>query len=154
MATRSAIAVMHGTVIKAVYCHWDGYLENNGVILNDHYNSIGANMLVALGDISSLKPTIGEAHAFSHREAEMPLEEYEALYGNMTTFYARDRGEEGVEFATFMDFESFYDDFDKAGCEYYYVMKEGEWYYSKGYGDELQLLAPKIAEIKQKEMVA
>jgi len=30
MGTRSRIAVMHGSVAKSVYCHWDGYLEHNG----------------------------------------------------------------------------------------------------------------------------
>ena len=46
MGTRSVIAVMHGTNAKAVYCHWDGYLEHNGKILQEHYNSVKANELV------------------------------------------------------------------------------------------------------------
>ena len=65
MGTRSRIGVMHGNICKSVYCHWDGYLEHNGVILQDYYNSARANNLVALGDLSSLKATIGEKHAFS-----------------------------------------------------------------------------------------
>jgi len=56
MGTRSRIGVMHGDNVKSVYCHWDGYLEHNGVILQEHYDSAKANQLVALGDLSSLKP--------------------------------------------------------------------------------------------------
>ena len=65
MGTRSRIAVMHGSVCKSVYCHWDGYLDNNGRILQEYYDSAKANNLVALGDLSSLRPNIGEKHAFS-----------------------------------------------------------------------------------------
>ena len=59
MGTRSRIGVMHGDKVKSVYCHWDGYLEHNGAILQEHYNSSKANFLVALGDISSLGRNIG-----------------------------------------------------------------------------------------------
>ncbi len=68
MGTRSRIAVMHGSVAKSVYCHWDGYLEHNGTILQEHYDSSKANHLVALGDLSSLRPELGEKHAFSQFE--------------------------------------------------------------------------------------
>jgi len=60
MGTRSRIGVMHGDVCKSVYCHWDGYLDHNGRILQEHYDSARANHLVALGDISSLGRDRGE----------------------------------------------------------------------------------------------
>jgi hypothetical protein len=68
MGTRSVIGVYHGGNAKAVYCHWDGYLDHNGRILLDHYDSPRANELVALGDLSSLRPEIGEQHPFSKYE--------------------------------------------------------------------------------------
>ena len=38
MATRSTIAKLgKDGIIKAVYCHNDGYLEYNGKMLNEHY---------------------------------------------------------------------------------------------------------------------
>ena len=44
MATRSVIAVLEAKgiggaddTIKAIYCHNDGYLSNNGKILDQHY---------------------------------------------------------------------------------------------------------------------
>ena len=61
MGTRSRIAVMHGPVAKSVYCHWDGYLEHNGAILLEHYDSSKANQLVALGDLSSLRPEMASS---------------------------------------------------------------------------------------------
>jgi len=97
MGTRSMIAIQnpYSKDVRAVYCHWDGYLEHNGSILNKHYsNSAKVNNLIALGDISSLKPEIGEKHDFSRLDSTLPADEYEELYGNMTTFYTRDRGED------------------------------------------------------------
>ena len=132
MATRSAIGIMHGDVCKAVYCHWDGYLEHNGKILKEHYtDSVKVNQLISLGDISSLGPEVGEEHPFSSFDSELSSEEYDAKYGNMTTFYGRDRGE-ATSFETFMDFEKLATHYSNAGCEYIYIFKDGEWFVSKG----------------------
>jgi len=128
MGTRSRIAVMHGDVVKSVYCHWDGYLSYNGKLLQEHYDSTKANQLVALGDISSLKEEIGEKHAFSHFDTEMKQEEYDALYGNMTTFYGRDRGEAGTEWKVAHSFAEFLEQVGGCCGEYYYIMKDGVWY--------------------------
>jgi hypothetical protein len=124
---------MHGTVCKSVYCHWDGYLEHNGQILQQHYDSAKANQLVALGDISSLRPEIGEKHAFSKLEVPMDGEAYDKLYGDMTTFYGRDRGEEGCEWQVAHTFEEFLEQADGCGAEFYYVMKDGVWYVGNFY---------------------
>jgi hypothetical protein len=74
MATRSTIALEYadGTV-EQIYCHWDGYLENNGVILETHYmDPFKVKELLALGDISSLCATVEEtkegAYHFSRGE--------------------------------------------------------------------------------------
>ena len=129
MGTRSRIAVMHGTVCKSVYCHWDGYLEHNGAILQEHYDSAKANNLVALGDLSSLRPNIGEKHAFS--QFEVPAEEVEAyktLTEDMCTFYGRDRGETGIEFKVSHSFEDFLELCERTDAEYYYIMEDGKWF--------------------------
>jgi hypothetical protein len=129
MGTRSRIAVMHGTVCKSVYCHWDGYLAHNGAILQEHYDSSKANQLVALGDLSSLRANIGEKHAFS--QFELPKEEVEAfktLTENWCTFYGRDRGEQGVEWKVSHAFEQFLEQCENCDAEYYYVMENGQWY--------------------------
>ena len=129
MGTRSRIGVMHGDIVKSVYCHWDGYLSDNGAILQEHYNSAKANNLVALGDLSSLRPEIGEKHAFS--QFELRAEEvagFKLLTENMCTFYGRDRGETGTEFKVAHTFAKFLEQCDNCGAEYYYIMRDGVWY--------------------------
>lgn len=60
MATRSTIGIRHadGTV-KKIYCHWDGYIEHNGAILQKYYNTAEKlEKLLALGNLSCLGPEI------------------------------------------------------------------------------------------------
>lgn len=129
MGTRSRIGVMHGDNCKSVYCHWDGYLDHNGRILLEHYDSAKANHLVALGDISSLDINIGQKHDFDNREASK----------NQCTFYGRDRGETGTEFKTDTTFEAFLERADGCGAEYYYIMKDSVWYVGTTYGSDARL---------------
>jgi hypothetical protein len=120
---------MHGDKVKSIYCHWDGYLDFNGRILQEHYDSARANHLVALGDLSSLRANIGEEHAFS--QFELPAEEVEAyktLTEDWCTFYGRDRGEKGTEWKVATTFDEFLEQCDNSGAEYYYIMKDGVWY--------------------------
>jgi hypothetical protein len=134
MGTRSRIGVMHGDVVKSVYCHWDGYLEHNGAILQEHYDSAKANNLVALGDLSSLAPELGEKHAFS--QFDVPAEEVEAyktLTENWCTFYGRDRGESGTEWKVAHSFEEFLAQAENCGAEFYYIMRDGVWYVGDTY---------------------
>jgi len=128
MGTRSRIGVMHGDNVKSVYCHWDGYLEHNGAILQEHYDSVKANQLVALGDLSSLKPEIGIQHAFGYHGTEISAEDYETQFGNMCTFYGRDRGEKGTEWKTHTNFVDFFAEVEGSWGEWYYVMRDGVWY--------------------------
>ncbi len=104
MGTRSRVGVMHGDVLKSVYCHYDGYLEYTGEILYKHYDSIAANALIARGDNSGVKETVEEMN-----------------------FYA-DRGEDNVSWAVAHSFEEFLDQVERCGGEYYYVQQHGVWY--------------------------
>ena len=139
MGTRSRIGVMHGDNVKSVYCHWDGYLEHNGAILQEHYDSVKANQLVALGDLSSLRPEIGEKHAFS--QFELRAEEvagFKLLTENMCTFYGRDRGETGTEWKTHTNFVDFFAEVEGSWCEWYYIMRDGVWYVGNIYEKDEQ----------------
>jgi hypothetical protein len=151
MGTRSRIAVMHGLVAKSVYCHWDGYLEHNGAILQEHYDSSKANQLVALGDLSSLRPEIGEQHAFS--QFELPANEVEAFKAtteNMCTFYGRDRGESNTEFKVAQTFAEFLEQCENCGAEYYYIMRDGTWYTGcPGDGAKLVPLATALSPVSK-----
>ena len=62
MGTRSTIALEFADgSVSQVYCHWDGYLENNGQILEAHYTDpFKVRELVDLGDFSSLRETVAE----------------------------------------------------------------------------------------------
>jgi len=159
MGTRSMIAIQnpHNKTVRAVYCHWDGYLEHNGAILQKHYAaSPKVNNLIALGDISSLRPEIGEKHAFSRLETPMDDEAYDKLYGDMTTYYGRDRGETGVEFKVFPTLAKAEDHY--GWSEYFYCFKytkasdytTGEWHYKKA-GERWKKLAPAIKKLDPKE---
>lgn len=122
MATRSSIAVSHNGVIKAIYCHWDGYLEGVGATLFEHYNSPKANYLVAVGNVSSLKPNVEIPEGIEHS--------FEAPAENITVFYGRDRGEKDQEWQVFRsedEWINYYGD-----CEYFYLMDGGVWYVSTG----------------------
>ena len=128
MSTRSRIGVMHGDKVKSIYCHNDGYLDYNGIFLQESYDSAKANQLVALGDMSSLQHEIGEKHAFSR--FDFPGIEHRAVDHNQNwcTFYGRDRGEKGVEFKVAQTFDEFLEQCDNCGAEYYYIMRDGVWY--------------------------
>jgi hypothetical protein len=154
MGTRSRIGVMHGEKLKSVYCHWDGYLQHNGLILQNHYDSAKANHLVSLGYISSLKEEIGVEHPFSQFDVTPNLSqtEYYEKYGKMTTFYGRDRKETDTDFTVDQTFEEFLSkDYD---YEYYYIMRDGVWYVGVAYATDnmvpgqLYVLAEKLTMVE------
>jgi len=152
MATRSAIAVMHGDRVKGCYIHWDGYPEGVGATLINHYDVIKANQLVALGNVSSLDAEIGVQHPFSSLESDLSRDEYDGLYGNMTTFYGRDRGEDGQECLSLASIEAFVNHYERMGCEYFYVIQDHVWKYTTGPDEPLRDLANDL--INQAEATA
>ena len=113
MGTRSRVAVMHGTVCKSVYCHYDGYLSYTGEILNKHYDSTRANQLIARGDNSGVKETLEEMNFYEDRESE---------HEDVSQFLKSTPWEVAHSFAEFLD------QVEGCGGEYYYVMKDGVWY--------------------------
>ena len=106
MATRSRIAIENqdGSV-TSVYCHWDGHIETNGVILNNNYNTKDkVEALIELGNLSSLDKTL-----------------------ETTVAYARDRGEDSHQ-ATYSNVEELFEDGFRSGVEYIYCFtKDGIW---------------------------
>ena len=125
MATRSRIGIEKedGTV-ESIYCHWDGYPSNNGVILQENYQDREkVEELISLGDISALrmrvKPNEDEVHTF-----ETPLDD-------VTISYHRDRGEDyhkpRVDENKDLYFRS---DLEEWG---YLYTKENEWIVTDGY---------------------
>ncbi len=160
MGTRSMIAIEnpHSKAVKAIYCHWDGYLAHNGAILNEHYsNSPKVNNLIALGDLSSLRPEIGVQHAFS--SLDVPKEEQEAYdkeHGNSCTFYTRDRGED-APYKHFESAKAALEYYEGSWCEYFYLfrydadLESGKWFYKDRNGGAWKRLATALSKIKEEE---
>lgn len=134
MATRSRIGYTDPETgyTHSVYCHWDGYPSNNGKILLEHYNSLDrVKALVALGDISSLAPSIEcpEGHSF-----DTPVKEH-------TVFYGRDRGDNRVSAIVQSDGRE-----AVSGEQYGYLFDNGAWKYNRE-GSNLYDLTPQVAKI-------
>jgi hypothetical protein len=153
-----AIENPHSKAVKAIYCHWDGYLAHNGAILNEHYsNSPKVNNLIALGDLSSLRPEIGVQHAFS--SLDVPKEEQEAYdkeHGNSCTFYTRDRGED-APYKHFESAKAALEYYNGSWCEYFYLfrydadLESGKWFYKDRNGGAWKRLATALSKIKEEE---
>ena len=115
MATRSNIAMKtaEGKIVS-VYCHWDGYVANNGRILLENYTDIDKiEALVALGSISSLGTAIGDKQDFDDRSTQKD---------EWTLFYSRDRGEQ-LSIQEYDDIPSWINDME----EYAYLWNGQEW---------------------------
>jgi hypothetical protein len=91
-----------GTVISA-YCHFDGYLDHNGRLLNTCYDcDDDARQLVEGGDLSFIHETI-----------------------KLSFYYDRDRGEPGAEAQTFPDLSEAL--FDAEAIVYLFVEGDTWW---------------------------
>lgn len=136
MATRSTIALefADGTVGQ-VYCHWDGYLENNGELLLTHWSDpFKLSELIDMGDLSSLGREIGEQHEFDNpgKYGTPEYDTYRQKVEHMCTFYGRDRGETGIQARRFDNYRQY---LDRAQFEEYnYILRnvngKPTWYVS------------------------
>ena len=136
MATRSRIAIENedGTV-TSIYCHWDGYVDRNGRVLQEHYNERSkVEALIALGDISYLDVDIEPTgkHTFDDPEK------------GVTVAYHRDRGEPLNQITHYRGVEQFF----TGGYEMhgYCFTKEGKWLVAS-YGGETKDLKSALEEI-------
>ena len=137
MATRGTIAMVRndGCVVQ-VYSHWDNYLENNGRLLVQYYNTQEkVEELLSLGDISSLGSCIGERHPFDTFNQERMSAEDLALDARAkeegwTLYYGRDRGEADTQARVFKDVAEYEAKGDSGMFEEFnYLFIDGRWYY-------------------------
>jgi hypothetical protein len=158
MGTRSTIALEFADgSVGQVYCHWDGYLSHNGKILLDQYSDpYKLRDLIDLGDVSSLAPEIGEKHPFSPFDlpeeiSNMTQGQFEEKFGNMTTFYGRDRGEKGVDARYYKDFDDYVKNHQYEEYEYILRQVNGQpvWYVNQG--DKYEPLMEAIIEEMRQE---
>ena len=119
MATRSAICYRkpYGSIV-GVYCHWDGYPDNQLPILKEKYNTLAkAKALIKGGFISSLETN----HGWDMKPCEPRV------------LYYTERGEslEDNKPRQYQCLEIAEREWEQMGCEYLYVYipKRG-WKYS------------------------
>ena len=104
MGTRSRVGIMQGDVCKSVYCHYDGYLDHTGRVLQARWDEAEVLKLIKMGDNSGIQESVDEMN-----------------------FY-KDRGETGVGAIKAHSFKEFLDQVQSCFAEYYYVMRDGVWY--------------------------
>lgn len=139
MATRSTIARLNADhSVTAIYCHWDGGIHNNGHILKDHYtDQTKIDQLIALGDVSILRPEIGEKQNFDR-----------PTNADWCVAYNRDRNESDVDAKTYDNVQMWLDN----GQEYNYLWDGTEWLVSGYVTDgELRSLVQVILEGERDE---
>jgi hypothetical protein len=130
MSTRSTIAIHENDKIRAIYCHFDGYLHGVGSTLHNHYNTEEkVKELIELGDLSSLsenvKPREGTPHSFDKPQK------------GVTVAYMRDRGESEVEPNEYSSREELFEAANSCyGAEFVYLFENGEWIYRQVYDEQ------------------
>ena len=143
MATKSTIAKLgKDGIIKAVYCHNDGYLEYNGKMLNEHYKDESkVDELLAHGDISSLNKNIGVKIDFMDYELRAKNEQ--------CRFYHRDRGEDLMfnEFESDIEYIEWANDVANG---FIYLYAFGAWYvYDNGFVRTYGNASHKFVELEE-----
>lgn len=120
MSTRSSISMIkEDGSVSQVYCHWDGYISNNGIILFNYYQNVDKiKKLISLGDMSSLKPEV-EPNGYHT---------YNSPQDNVTIFYGRDRGEKNTKPQQFKNIKEFLQGGNFEGYNYVYKEKSNKWY--------------------------
>jgi hypothetical protein len=129
MATRSNIGIVNSDgSVTGIYCHWDGYPENNGKLLLNHYNNTAiVYELMDLGDLSYLAENLycdNNNHSFKN-----PVD-------GVCVAYGRDRGEKNVDsksFTNISEFERFCND---TGADYQYLFNNNKWTYREFRSDD------------------
>lgn len=121
MSTRSYICQETDQGYQCVYCHWDGYPENNGKILLENYKDARkVNDLISQGDMSllgaNIVPDKQRSHSFENRQ------------DNVCVFYHRDRKEpwENTKPKLIADLNGLRKIF---GIAYVYIYSNNKWYY-------------------------
>ena len=130
MTPSSITAKCNDGRFRTIYCHSDGFVDHNGVILFKHYqNQQKIEDMLALGDMSYLQSSIECPKGHSFRNGVK----------GFSIFYGRDRGEEVKPYSSFSLITCRFD--NKQDYNYYW---DGEsWYLGI---DERRLLSEVLIE--------
>ena len=126
MGTRSTIALEYADgSIGQIYCHWDGYLSNNGKILYTHYQDpFKVRDMLDNGDMSSLETSVDGCSFYKERGEDCP----QRMYKDYAEFRKEAQGE-----------------------EYNYILRTDGLWYVEFYGEFDGLLGEAIAEAMIRE---
>lgn len=119
MATKSTIWIQNeDKTFKGIYCHWDGYVSNNGKILDEHYTDTNKiEKLISGGHLSvldkNLNPKEGITHDYSSRQDGVCLYHHRDFKYSLETYIA----------ASIDEIRKNYWE------EYNYIFKNNKWYY-------------------------
>lgn len=109
-------------MVKAIYCHFDGYPDGVGKMLKEHYQDENkVKELIALGDISFLEREVNPPDGIMHS--------FEKPCAGVTVAYHRDRGED-LNYRTFdsiTDFNTCCFGNRHAYCPFGYIYADGTW---------------------------
>ena len=134
MATRSNIGIVNDDgSVTGIYCHWDGYPENNGKLLLKHYNNSGiVNELMDLGNLSYLDKNLyceDNNHSFNN-----PAD-------GVCVAFGRDRGEKNADSKSFTNISEFEKYANRTTADYQYLFNNGKWQYRNHNGTWNELTA-------------
>lgn len=138
MGTRSRIGLRRDDgSVASIYCHWDGYIEHNGMILLKHYTDpIKVARLISFGDMSTLHQYVSpeDVPNLMPQKTTSDIKKYPADWKHshdtpaqdVCVFYGRDRGEKDVDFKVTDDkgFQSLFQSFN-------YIFEHGTWMWTK-----------------------
>lgn len=144
MSTRSMIAVENNKKYTAIYCHSDGYLSYVGLMLFCFYGSERmAKDLMGLGALSSIGPVLGRP--VDMKKGYTDSKYYETRIKGQCVAYSRDAQQqfEVVQTSNMKDLLT---------ESYFYVFRNGEWYYRGGEAQRLSKVS--LALKKDKEIDA
>jgi hypothetical protein len=116
MGTRSAIAKKTEEGYEWIYCHWDGYPENQLPLLQNYNTKEKVDELLALRGLSYLGNEIGEKQNFDNPTNK-----------NWCLSYWRDREEEHEGPHKVPNRKSLVKDARSIDCEYIYVFENNKW---------------------------
>lgn len=137
MSTRSLIGLVKGNKVEFIYCHNDGYVEYNGVMLKIYYQSEDkVQALIDMCDISSLG-----ANVVSNEEwAKMTPEEHSRLGEHGTRYYTMSynnwRNEGTTKHECTLAQYLGNDIMEGWGVDYAYHFVNGEWHCRNWRGEE------------------
>ena len=117
MSTRSTIAIQRKDGTRTgIYCHFDGYIEGVGLILQLAYNTADkVEKLLSLGNLSVLG-------YYTEPDEKIP-HNFEMRQPNVCVAYHRDRGDDFQQWDGEQEFNYRFDEYDGVWYVSYHVWK-------------------------------